>query len=74
MTYYKKHYLIGIYAPLSEGETLLALVDNIKQFSELMQVSTMVATNTLNRLFKKEHDCIRFRGRLCSVEFINTEE
>ena len=74
MKYYKKKYLIGIYSPISEGETLLALVDNISQFAELMNISYQLANVVLSRIFHKQHNCIRFNRKLCTVQFIDMED
>lgn len=67
---YRKKYLIGIYTPLSEGETLVALCANTKEFAELMGIKYENATQILHMLFTKQTRCIRFYGKLCSVEFI----
>lgn len=74
MKLYRNNYLVGIYGPESEGETLLALVDNISQFAELMEITKLNAANILSNLFNKKYDSIRFLGRLCKVEFIEVEE
>lgn len=71
---YRKKYLIGVYAPLIEGETLLALCYNTKEFSELMGITIENATQILYYLFTKKTNSIRFNGSLCSVEFILEEE
>lgn len=74
MKLYRNNYLIGIYGPEREGEPLLALVDNISQFAELMEITKLNAANILSNLFNKKYDSIRFLGRLCKVEFIEVEE
>lgn len=70
---YRKHYLIGVYAPLSEGETLLALCNDIKEFAELMGIKRSNATRILHYLFTGQTNAIRFFGKLCSVSFIDEE-
>ena len=67
---YRKKYLIGVYAPKEEGETLLALCSSIREFAGLMKISYDHAVQTLHYLFTKQTHYIRAYGRLCSVEFI----
>lgn len=67
---YKKNYLIGIYGPLKEGEPLLGLCENIKEFADLLEISKNSATVILHKLWNKQTHFIRFNGKLCSVEFI----
>lgn len=71
---YRKKYLIGIYSPINEGETLLALCSNINEFAELMGIKYQNAVQILHYLFTKQTTCIRFCRKLCSVEFIKMEE
>lgn len=72
---YRKNYLIGIYAPKSEGETLLGLCSDIREFSKLMKISYDNAVQILHLLFTKQTHYIRFYGKICSVEFIlDTDE
>ena len=58
--YYRKMYLIGIYSPLEEGEQLLALCDNAKQFADLMEITEEDANMILFRIFNKKTNFIRF--------------
>lgn len=67
---YKNKYLIGIYAPVEEGETLLGLCDNITEFADFMEIKYDNAKKILNQLFNKQTSFIRFFGKVCSVEFI----
>ena len=67
---YRKNYLIGVYAPVSEGETLMALCSNIREFAELMDIKYENAVQILHLLFTKQTKHVRFRGMLCAVEFI----
>lgn len=71
---YRKKYLIGIYEPISKGETLVALCSDIREFAQLMKISYSNAVQILHLLFTKQTRCIRFYGELCSVEFIETDE
>lgn len=67
---YKKSYLIGIYGPTKEGEPLLGLCENIKEFADLLDISRNTAGVILHKLWNKQTHFIRFNGKLCSVEFI----
>ena len=67
---YRKKYLIGVYAPIQYGETLLGLCSNIREFSSLMNISYDNAAQILHLLFTKQTHYIRFHGMLCTVEFI----
>jgi len=71
---YKNKYLIGIYAPVEEGETLFALVSNTKEFAELMKIKRDNASEILRLLYNKKSRYIRFFGKMCTVEFILDEE
>ena len=67
---YRKKYLIGIYGPKNEGETLLGLCNNIREFAELMNIKYDNAVQILHYLFTKQTHFIRFYGKICTVEFI----
>lgn len=67
---YKGKYLIGVYSLVSEGETLLALVNNIGEFARLMNINYRTALVTLNNLFKSKTNYIRYNGKIRTVAFI----
>ena len=67
---YKKNYLIGIYGSMKDGEPLLGLCENIKEFAELLNINRNTAGVILHKLWNKQTHFIRFNGKLCSVEFI----
>ena len=67
---YKGKYLIGVYSLVSEGETLLALVNNIGEFARLMNINYRTALVTLNNLFKNKTNYIRYNGKIRTVAFI----
>ena len=71
---YKNRYMIGIYSLLSEGETLLALVNNHKEFAALLGIKETDASAILSNLFKNKTSYIRFRGRIRTVAFIEEIE
>lgn len=67
---YKGKYLIGVYSLLSEGEQLLALVDNSSQFAKLMGITIYNASTILNNLFKHKTNKIIYHGKIRTVAFI----
>ncbi len=67
---YRKKYLIGIYEPVSRGETLIGLCNDIREFAEFIGVKYDNAVQILHYLFTKQTNSIRFHGMLCTVEFI----
>lgn len=74
MKLYKNKYNIGIYGPENEGETLLALVDNLSEFASLMGITVYNAATILHRVFVDRTLRIRFNGKLCQVDFVEVEE
>ena len=71
---YRGRYLIGVYAPVEEGETLMALCQNTYEFADLLGINVANATRILQYLFVGKTSGIRFCGRLCAVAFILDEE
>lgn len=71
---YRGEYLIGVYAPIAEGETLLALCQNAHEFAELLEINVANATQILHYLFTGKTNGLRFYGRVCTVAFIPEEE
>jgi hypothetical protein len=69
--FYKDKYLIGIYSSIEEGEQLMFLCDNAKEFAKLMEISNRAAYVILKKLFDKKTNFIRFFGKICYVEFID---
>lgn len=67
---FKGKYLIGIYSLVSEGETLLALVNNAAEFARLMNIKYKTAVVTLNNLYKNKTGYIRYNGKIRTVAFI----
>lgn len=70
MKQYRGRFMIGVYSLLSEGETLLALCDNISEFAEYMKISKYNATKILNCIYNKKQKHIKKDGKLRMVEFI----
>ena len=72
---YKGKYLICVYAPAYEGETLLALCQDAREFAELTGASPKVVRATLYYMMKGViSNRIRLFGRICTVEFVEAEE
>ena len=67
---FKGKYLIGIYSLISEGETLLALVNNALEFAQLLNIKYSTAVVTLNNLYKSKTNYIRYNGKIRTVAFI----
>lgn len=74
MRYYRGKFMIGVYSLLSEGETLLALCDNVHEFASLLQTDYFSAANILTHLFKGKSKYIKFGKKLRTVEFIKMED
>lgn len=74
MSFYKGKYMIGIYAPIDQGETLLRLCDNIKEFANVLGITRDNAGMILHAMYTRTHKYIRFNGMKCSVEFIEVED
>lgn len=76
MKYYRGKFMIGIYSLLSEGETLLALCDNIEEFANTTKMTKRSATVVLHRLFinSKKYNHIIFNNKKRKVEFIEIDE
>jgi hypothetical protein len=70
---YRNQYLIGIYGPVYEGEPLLGLCDNVKEFAQFMDIKESNARMILHKLFHKQTNFIRFFGKICSIEFISID-
>lgn len=70
MRNYRGRFLIGVYSLLSEGETLLALCDNVKEFAEYLKVKESNARVILQNLYTNKHKYIKLNGKLRTVEFI----
>lgn len=67
---YRGKYLIAVYSLLSEGETLLALCDNTKEFADYLETTITSAAMILSNLYNKKIPYIKCRGKLRTVEFI----
>lgn len=67
---YRGKYSIAVYSLINEGETLLALCDNYKEFAEFMGTSNASALMILNHLFSGKNKYIKLNGKLRTVEFI----
>lgn len=71
---YRGEYMIGVYAPIEEGETLLALCMNAGEFAELMRITKKNATQILHYVFTGKMSGVRFDRRVCSIAFIKDDQ
>lgn len=67
---YKGRYLIGVYLPIEEGETLVGLCSSVKEFAKFAKIKESNADQILRLLYRKETHFLRLFGKLCTVEFI----
>ena len=74
MKNYRGKFLIGIYSLLHEGETLLALCDNVTEFANYMQITRINASNILKHIWDGKNKFIRKDGKLRKVEFIEDDD
>ena len=74
MRNYKGKYFIAVYSLLHEGETLLALCDNVNEFAAYLQTDYFSAANILTHLFQGKNKYIKMNGKLRTVEFIEVEK
>lgn len=70
MKKYRGRYLIGVYSLLAEGETLLALCENTKEFAAFMQITENNADVILHNLFYGITQYIKLDGKIRTVSFI----
>lgn len=66
--------MIGVYSLINEGETLLALCDNIKEFAQYLKIKPSNAKVILHHLFNKQSEFIKTGGKLRTVAFIEVND
>lgn len=69
--YYRGRFAIGIYALENEGETLLALCDNVKEFAKLMHIKESCARMILQNFYTGKSKHLVFNKRFRTLEFID---
>lgn len=69
--YYRGRFAIGIYASEYEGETLLALCDNVREFAKLMNIKESCARMILQNFFTGKNKHIVFNKKFRTLEFID---
>lgn len=72
--YYRGKFMIGVYNSISEGETLLALCDNTREFASFMQITDNNADVILHNLYYGKTQYIKIDGKFGTVEFIEVDE
>lgn len=70
MRNYRGRFLIGVYTLINEGETLIALCENTKEFAKFMNITENNADVILHNLFFGITKYIKMDGKLRTVEFI----
>jgi len=73
-TYYRGRFMIAIYNLITEGETLLALCDNPREFAMFMKITENDAWVILSNLFSRKTKFVKISGKLRTVEFIEVEK
>lgn len=71
MKFYRGKFAIGIYSLEAEGETLLALCDNVREFAQLMGIKETCARVILQNMFTGKNKHIVFNKKFRMVEFID---
>lgn len=70
MRSYRGRFMIGVYSLLCEGETLIALCENEKEFAKYLNTNQNNADVILHNLFYGVTKYIKLNGKLRKVEFI----
>lgn len=74
MRNYRGKFLIGVYTLINEGETLIALCENTREFAKYMHITENNADVILHNLFYGITKYIKMNGKLRKVEFIEDYE
>lgn len=74
MRYFRGRFMIGVYALKHEGETLLALCDNIREFASYLNRSEEYARITISQIETGYKKFIKLNGKLRTVELIEVED
>ena len=69
--YFRGRFLIGIYASIQEGETLLALCETVDDFAKLMKIKESAARMILLNAYNKKTNHIVFAEKWRTIEFID---
>lgn len=70
--YYRNKYIIGLYT-MDKYETCITIVDNLREFASLMEISPKHASVILHKAFKKESDYILFSHSRVKIEFLDKD-
>lgn len=71
MKLYRGRFMIGIYSLEDEGETLLALCENVKEFAKLMNIKETCARMILQNAYCGKSKHIVFAKKFRTLEFID---
>ena len=69
--YYRGRFMIGIYALEHEGETCLAICENVREFAKLMETSEASARMILQYFFEGKSKKLVFQKKFRTLEFID---
>lgn len=71
---YRGKFLIGVYSLIQEGETLLALCDNVKEFASFLKTSESSARVILQNIYKGKIKYVVVNHKFATVELIEENE
>ena len=71
MKLYRGRFMIGIYALEHEGETCLAICENVREFAKLMNTTEASARMILQHFFTGNSKKFVFNKKFRTLEFID---
>ena len=74
MKLYRGRFMIGIYSLVDEGETLLALCENVREFARLMKINEPCARMILQNAYHGKNKHIVFAKKFRTLEFIDMSD
>lgn len=70
---YRKEFIIGVYYDYENNDSLIALVDNSREFADFMGITIYNASTILKAAFDKKTTFFRYRGKRAKICFIKEE-
>lgn len=68
---YRGRFMIGIYALEHEGETCLAICENVREFARLMNIKESCARMILQHVYNGKYNRIKFEHKYRTLELID---